>query len=401
MSPPVGQGEGTGGWSLLSAARPFFGLILLTTALLAVAGIYAALRMPRGIYPEVAFPRIAVIVQSPNVSGTKEVENGVTRPIEDAVSVVLGVERLRSKSMRGAAEIHVDFVPGTEMVQALNDVRAKVAETQPQFPPGTQTIVERETPSIFPIIHFAVTGGDDPAALHDYAYYDLQRRIKAIKDVSYVTVTGGDVREILVEVDPDRLVAAELSLAEVADRLGEEHRARTVGRIDPGTQQYQVIVNTQVRGPLELEDRVIGWKNGRPLRVRDVGRVAVSRADRTVAVRCNGKDAVAVSVFRRLGGDALSVSRDLARVLEDARKGAPPGMEIVQVYDQGQLVRTAIDNCWACAPFPDSRTFARQTPMKRLRHGGWLWSARDRASSPSHGRTCRSSIRRCMTCMPV
>ncbi len=343
MSRLPGPDHSAGSWNPLRAARPLFGLILLTTILLTVAGVYAVLQMPSGIYPEVAFPRIAVIVQAAGL-GPKEVEIAVTRPIEDAVSVVLGVERIRSKSMRGAAEINVTFAAGTDMVQALNDVRARVAEVQSQFPPGTGTIVERQTPSIFPIIHFAVTGGGDLSALHDYAYYDLQRRIKGIKDVSYVTVQGGDVREILVEVDPQRLVAAELSLAEVADRLGEEHRIKTVGRIDPGSQQYQVIVNTQTAAPADLEDWVIGQKSGRPIRLRDIGRVAVSHADRTVAVRSDGRKAVAVSVFRRLGGDALSISRDLEQVLDEARRTAPPGIRIVPVYDQGLLVRTAITN---------------------------------------------------------
>src|SRR5664279_1112347 len=110
-------GRDVGGRNVLTLARPFFGLIFLTTILLTVAGIYAMLRMPSGIYPEVAFPRIVVITQTPGLS-VKDVEIAITRPIEDAVNVVLGVNRVRSKSLRGAAEIEVNFVPGTDMVQA-------------------------------------------------------------------------------------------------------------------------------------------------------------------------------------------------------------------------------------------------------------------------------------------
>ena len=82
------------------------------------------------------------------------------------------------------------------MIQALNDVRARMAEVGAQLPAGTTTITERQTPSVFPIISFVVTGGRDPSALHDYAYYDLRPRISRIPDVSYVTVQGGDIREI-------------------------------------------------------------------------------------------------------------------------------------------------------------------------------------------------------------
>ena len=165
-----------------------------------------------------------------------------------------------------------------------------------------------------------------------------------IPDVSYVTVQGGDIREILVEVDPQALVAAELSIADVADRLGKEHRLKAVGRLDREVLQYQVLADTLATDPLDLEDRVIAEKNGQSIRLRDLGRVTIGHEDRTMAIRSNGKDAVALTVFRRLGGNALAVSRALERVLADAAKSAPPGVAIHPVYDQGLLVRTAIAN---------------------------------------------------------
>ena len=331
------------GVNLVALAKPYFGLIVLTTVLLSAFGLYSMLRMPSGIYPEVAFPRIVVIVQSPGLA-VKDVEVAVTRPIEEAVSIVLGVIRVRSKSVRGAAELSIDFAPGTDMVQALNDVRARMAEVGAQLPQGTTSITERQTPSVFPIISFVVTGGRDPASLHDYAYYDLRPRISRIADVSYVTVQGGDIREILVEVEPQALVAAGLSIADVADRLGKEHRLKAVGRLDRDVLQYQVLADTLATDPLELENRVIASKNGQSIRLRDLGRVTISHEDRMMAIRANGQNAVALTVFRRLGGNALQVSRELDVVLADAAKSAPPGVVIRPVYDQGHLVRTAIAN---------------------------------------------------------
>ncbi len=245
-----GKARAGRGINLVAFAKPYFGLIVLTTVMLSVFGLYSMCRMPSGIYPEVAFPRIVVIVQSPGLA-VKDVEVAVTRPIEEAVSIVLGVIRVRSKTVRGAAELYIDS-PGTDMVQALNDIRARMAEVGSQLPPGTSTITERQTPSVFPIISFVVTGGRDPAALHDYAFYDLRPRISRMPDVSYVTVQGGDIREILVEVDPQALVAAGLSIADVADRVGKEHRLKAVGRLDRDVLQYQVLADTQATDPLEL-----------------------------------------------------------------------------------------------------------------------------------------------------
>ncbi len=144
--------------------------------------------------------------------------------------------------------------------------------------------------------------------LHDYAYYDLRPRISRIADVSYVTVQGGDIREIVVEVDPQSLVAAGLSIADVADRLGREHRLKAVGRIDRDTLQYQVLVDSQAIDPADLEYRVIAEKNGQPIRLGDIGRVIIGHEDRTMAIRSGGENAVALTVFRRLGGNALAVS---------------------------------------------------------------------------------------------
>jgi CzcA family heavy metal efflux pump len=342
-SSPIAAPPAKGRLNFVALAKPYFGLIVLTTLLLSVVGVVAMLSMPSGIYPEVAFPRISVISQSPGLS-IKDIEVAVTRPIEEAVGIVLGVTRVQSKSMRGASDISVFFAPATDMVQALNDVRARMAEVQAQLPPGTTTLTERQTPSLFPIISFAITGGRDPAALHDYAYYDLRPRISRIADVSYVTVQGGDIREILVEVEPQALVAAGLSIADVADRLNKEHRLKAVGRLDRGALQYQVLTDTQAKELADLEDRVIVNKNGQSIRLGDLGRVVASHEDRTLAIRSNGKNAVALTVFRRLGGDALRISSQLDSVLEAARREAPPGVEIHPVYDQGVLVRTAIAN---------------------------------------------------------
>ena len=329
--------------NLVTRAKPYFGFILLTTLLLSVVGLLSMREMPSGIYPEVAFPRIVVIAQTPGLA-VKDVEVAVTRPIEEAVSIVLGVIRVQSKTVRGAAEASIDFAPGTDMIQALNDVRARMAEVGSQLPAGTTTITERQTPSVFPIISFAVTGGRDPSALYDYAYYDLRPRISRLSDVSYVTVQGGDVREILVEVTPEALVASHLSIADVADRIGKEHRLKAVGRLDQGMLQYQVLADTQTADPVELENLVIAEKNGQLIRVADLGRVVISHADRTMAIRSNGRDAVALTVFRRLGGDALTVSAELKEVLADAATTAPAGVKIMPVYDQATLVSTSIAN---------------------------------------------------------
>ena len=104
--------------SIASKARPYLGAVVLTTALLVGGGIYSAMRMPSGVYPEVTFPRIAVVAKMPGLDLTN-MELNVTRPLEEAVSGVLGVSQVRSKTIRGGSDLSIDFAPGTDMRRAL------------------------------------------------------------------------------------------------------------------------------------------------------------------------------------------------------------------------------------------------------------------------------------------
>src|SRR4051812_43238151 len=103
--------------NLAPRARPYFGAVVLTTALLVAGGLYCAARMPSGVYPEVAFPRIGVVARKPGLD-LRSMELQVTVPLEQAVGTVLGVERVRSKTIRGGSELSIDFTPGTDMKRA-------------------------------------------------------------------------------------------------------------------------------------------------------------------------------------------------------------------------------------------------------------------------------------------
>src|SRR5947209_16284685 len=153
--------------NLASRARPFFGAILLTAGLLAAGGVYCAARMPSGIYPEVSFPRVAVVARTPRLS-VANVEAQVTRELELAVSGVPGVARVRSKSIRGAAELSIDFNPGTDMLRAEQLVWNRVGSVRAKLPPDAELTVDRMTPSVFPILSLVLTGGGDAARPRDY-----------------------------------------------------------------------------------------------------------------------------------------------------------------------------------------------------------------------------------------
>ena len=338
--------------NLASRARPYFGAVVLTCGLLTAGGIYSATRMPSGVYPDVTFPRIAVVARVPDLDVTK-MEIKVTRPLEEAVSTVLGVTQVRSKTIRGGSEISIEFAPGSDIQQAVTLAWNRIGARRGDLPPNTDLTVEQLTPSIFPIVSVVLTGGDSPANLRDYAIYQLAPLIKTIPDVLYANVAGGDVREIEVIARPDDLLAAGLSAADLADQIGQQSSLQPVGRIQGQPFAFQVLVNNQAESIRQIAEMVVSNRKDQPLRVRDVADIKVMHQDRTLSVGFDKRDAVVISVFRRLGGNSVNISHDLRALLDryvltkpagDPAKRPPRNVQATIVYDQADFVETAVHN---------------------------------------------------------
>src|SRR5262249_40936425 len=242
--------------NLATKARPYFGAVVMTCTLLTAGGIYSATRMPSGVYPEVTFPRIAVVARVPDWDVTK-MELKVTRPLEEAVSSVIGVASVRAKTIRGGSELSIDFTPGTDMRQAETLTWNRIGAKRSELPPNMQLTVEQMTPSVFPILSLVLTGGDSPAQLRDYAYYQLAPLIKNIPDVLYANVAGGDVREVEVIARPDDLLAAGLAAADLADQIGQQSQLHPVGRVEGQPLAFQLLVNNQPETVRQVEEMVI------------------------------------------------------------------------------------------------------------------------------------------------
>jgi multidrug efflux pump subunit AcrB len=324
-----------------SRARPFFGAVVLTVALLTAGGVYYATHLPRAVYPEVTFSRMTVVVHVPTL-GVANMEAEVTRPLEQAVSTVMGVAQVRSKTIRGGSELSIDFNPGTDMIRAKNDTWNRIGAINSQLPPGTDLTVEQMTPAVNPIMSVILTGGDRASDLRDYAFYQLAPRIKNVPDVLYANVAGGDLREIEIEARPDALLAAGLSAADLADQVGKVARLQPVARVEKGSQAFGIQVNTQKPTARQIEDVVVTTRNNQPLHVRDLADVRVLHTDRVLSIGYDGRDAVVINVFRQLGGNTVEVSRNVRALLATVKH--PSNIQLVVGYDEAALVNTSVEN---------------------------------------------------------
>jgi len=331
--------------NLASHARHYFGAILLSALLLTLGGIYSATRMPSAVYPEVTFPRISVIARKAGLD-VPNMQVKVTIPLEEAISTVIGIAQVRSKTIRGASELSLEFNPGVNMLQAEQFTWNRLGTVRSKLPPDVDLNVERMTPSVFPILSLVLTGGDSPAQLRDFAYFNLAPHIKNIPDVLYANTAGGDLREIVVEPRPEALLAAGLSAADLADQIAKVHRLQPVGRIEQPPFAYQVIVNTQSESARDIGSLVITAKNNQPLLVSELADVHIGRADRVLSIGYEAKDAVVITVFRSPNGNTINVSNAIHNLLDQMKRDhrIPHNVHATIVYDQATFIGTAVDN---------------------------------------------------------
>jgi CzcA family heavy metal efflux pump len=314
--------------------------IALAVALLVGAGAIAYGELPRGLYPELAFPRVVVVATLPNAT-TDLVLRNVTRPLEEALVPILGVERVRSKTIRGAVELDLQFDPASDMVVALQLVQARLADTRAELPADTQLTAERLTPTSFPILTVNVEGALPPERLRDVALYQVRPALSRVPGVGPISVTAGEEREIEIEVDPARAEAAGVSVADIAQRLGADNRLATVGRVDHAYRRYAIVVDGLAASRERLGSFVVGGSGNAPVRLIDVATISDGHVDPRLLVRSPRGAAAVVNVARRIGGDVVTLDRDLARALEQLRGEVPRGVVLTPVYEQADVIAAA------------------------------------------------------------
>ncbi len=312
----------------------------LAAALLTVGGVWALLTLPAGIYPEVTYPRIVVLAKA----GTFEADEmtvAVTRPLEQAVSGVLGLQRIRARTVRGATELSLDFRPDADMEFALSQVQGRLAAARSGLPGGLELSAERLTPSVFPMLQYELTGAD-PLVLYDLAQFTVAPKLAGVRDVGSVEVQGGRVREISVQLDPQRLVAEGVSVSQVADAIGAGDQAEAAGRVDRGYRQYAIVVSGLTNAPEAVGRVVVKTAGDRQVRVGDLGTVEYGAEDLFQIVSGNGRPAALVNVSRQPNGNTLDLQAAVRAALDSIRPQLPTGVRLEPVYDQAALVRESL-----------------------------------------------------------
>jgi CzcA family heavy metal efflux pump len=332
--PPVTEGADAPHWS----ARHGKSIIFVILALVAV-GIYLALTIPVAVFPDTNFPRIVVGVDN-GVFPIDQMLVTVTKPLEDAVNIVPGLDHLYSITSRGTAEIDLFFSWNVDMHRTLELVNAALARVQSELPSTAKITANRLTFAAFPIMGYSLTSDKIPqTTLWEMATYDIKPRLNRQTGVSSVVVQGGQVPEFQVQPDPAKLVQAGITIPNILDAISRSNMIDSPGLIEANHQLVLSLVSGQTRNPEEIGNIVVRTTPaGAPIRIADISTVSPSVMPVYTVVTANAKPAVLLNILRQPDSNTVVVANAVKAEIEALKKDLPKGVELRPFYDQSLIV---------------------------------------------------------------
>lgn len=317
----------------------------MIVALLCAGGLYAAWQLPIAVFPQTDFPRVVIIVDN-GESPAAQTLVSVTRPIEEAMNGIPGIANIRSKTARGSSEINLFFDWNVNIIQSLQLVQARLSQLAPTLPP-TASIrnVERLTFAVFPVAGYSLTSDKrDQSSLRDLALYTIRPRLARLQGVAVVGVAGGAAREVHVTIDPERLVAHNVSALQVVDAVKNSNVIISPGLIEENHQLELALVSGQAQQAGDLNDIVVATVNGAPVRLADVATVGPGVEPLYTIVTAGPPTHLAalVNVNRQPNANTVAVVDEINAELKAMRSQIPADVKLAPYYDQSLLVRDSI-----------------------------------------------------------
>ena len=317
--------------------------LLFVAFALALAGAYAGWILPVGLFPTVSFPRIRITIDSGSMPA-KQMLIAVTEPIEEVARAVPGANGITSITSRGSAEIFVDFPWGSDMRQKLLYVDGALAEALPKLPRGTRYMALQMSPNaIMPFVSYALISQKvSPAALRRLAQYQIVPLLTGIAGVRRVGVLGGETPEVEVAIDPQKLAAYRLTLADVTQAVAAANTIKAVGRLEDNDLFYLTVSNNAFRSLASVANVRLRNAAGGIVRLANIARVTMGSVPRWLLVDDNGRPAVTIDVYQQDSADSLRLGRVVQKRLAAFMKTQPAAIRLDKWYDQTELVHSSI-----------------------------------------------------------
>ncbi len=329
--------------SLTAGAIKRYPMIFAFMVIIVIMGVQAYIELPRESSPDVKIPFVSVAAPYPGTSPV-DMENLVTRKLEQQLKGVKDLEEMISISTYGVSVISLEFQSDVEISDALQSVRDRVELAKPDLPedPRNDLVVQEVSAAdLFPVMQVNLKGDIDLFKLKKLGE-DLQEDLEQIPGVLSVDLMGGIENEVQVMVDPEKLIYHNLSLKDVQDAIALQNMTIPGGKLGLGMYDYQVRVPGEVENPEEILDFVLEPGANPPLYLRDVATVTFGIKDRDTISRVNGVDAVALLVKKRSGENIIKIAEAVKSVVEAAEPQFPVGVSTSIVADQSVSIKNMV-----------------------------------------------------------
>ncbi|MEN6577195.1 MAG: efflux RND transporter permease subunit [Phycisphaerales bacterium] len=334
--------------SQLSVHRPIFTIMVVLMVI--VLGGVSLFRLPIDLMPDISYPTISISCRYEN-AGPEEVEELITRPIEEAMSAVPGVEELTSTSVEGQGNVRVTFTWGTDLDTASNDIRDRLDRIIDHLPEEADRPTLRKFDlASFPVLILGASSRLDPVQTRLILEDQVKYRLERVPGVAAVDIFGGLEREIHVSLDPAKINALSIPLDQIVSQVRDGNVNIPAGTIEKGNFEITIRTPGEYTDLRQLQDTVIAMRQGVPIQLKEIASVADSWQKITRIVRVNGEPGIRLAVSKQSGKNTVDVARGALAELERINRDIPQ-IRIIPIIDTSDYIKNAIRNVGTSAVY--------------------------------------------------
>jgi len=330
-----------------SISAPFIRYPIATSLLMAgilFVGLVAYPQLPVAPLPQVDFPTIQVSATLPGAS-PETMATSVAQPLERQFAQIPGITQMTSTSSLSSTSVTIQFDLNRSIDAATNDVLGGINAAGGQLPKSLPTppTYRKVNPADSPILLLSMTSDTLPVTeVDDYADNQMAQQISQISGVAQVTIGGQQKPAVRIQIDPAKLVAKGLSLEDVRNQIAASTVDNAKGNVDGGTRSYTIYANDQLLKAKDWNDVIIAYRNGGPLRVRDIGSAVSGPEDAKQVAWANGKRGVFLVVFKQPGANVIDTVDKIKAQLPRLIASIPPTIKVSIISDRTQTIRAAV-----------------------------------------------------------
>ena len=320
----------------ISTALIFIGVI--------VFGLFSVSKLGVDQFPDIEVPYISVITMYPG-GNAEDIETNITRVLEDQLNSVDNLDKITSKSSDNVSIVTLEFEYGCDLTEATNDVRDVVSRTQSLLPEDVEyPTVMKFSSSMMPIMMLSVTADESYNALYKILDDKMVNELNRINGIGSVAVIGAREREVQVNVDPNKLQAYGLTVESLGQIIASENINIPGGKLDLGTQTFNIKTDLEFDDSRELFDIVISNQGGRTVMLSDVAEIKDTLEELTMDERINGRRGVRILVQKQTGANSVQIVEEVMAKLEDIIPTLPPDCKVETIYESSEYIKDAINS---------------------------------------------------------